>query len=136
MNINMTVALKSLTGEPLEELERYDNPKFVSTEETPDEKIQHIRKIPITLRNACINALRSVVDSDKGVSGVEKNKWFVLAMKLQKEDNPHLQNDEITTLKTRIGKVYGSEVVGRAYELLDPEEKKSEKKDKDKSDGK
>lgn len=130
MEIDVTQSLKSFDGKPLEELERYDNPKFVSSEETPDVKIQFIRKMHITLRSACINALRSVVDSDKGVSGVEKNKWFVLAMKLQKEDKPFLKHDEITTLKTRIGKVYGSEVVGRVYELLDPEEKPNKKKDK------
>ncbi len=127
MEIDVTQPLKSFSGESLEELERYDNPEFVSTEETPDEKVQFIRKIHITLRSVCINALRSVVDSDKNVSGVEKNKWFVLAMRLQKEDKPFLKHDEIAILKTRIGKVYGSEVVGRAYELLDPEEKPDKK---------
>ena len=57
MNIDMTRVLRSLDGEELEQLEQYDNKKFISTEETPDEKPQHVRKKKITLRSVCLGSL-------------------------------------------------------------------------------
>ena len=128
MKIDMTTQLLSLTNEPLEELERYDNPKFVSTEETPDEEPQHIKKKKVILRDICVGALLNTIDSDKGVSGVERNKWFVLSMKLQKEDEPYLLAEDIKLLKDRIGSIYKTLIVGRAYELLDPVEEPEEGK--------
>jgi len=124
MKVDVTHVLKSLKGKPLTELERYDNPNFVSTEETPNEQAQHTRKKEVTLRDVCVNMFAIAIDSDKGASGVEKNKWFVLSLKIYEQDKPEFSPEEIVLLKKRIGKIYPSIVVGRAYELLDPVEGK------------
>jgi len=123
MNINMTQTLTSLTGEPLEELEKYDNEKFVSTEETPDENPQHLRKRKITLRSVCIGALTGTLEADRTMKGPDKIKQFTLAVRIQEQEEVDLASEDVTLLKKRIGNMYTTLVVGRAFELLDPAEK-------------
>lgn len=120
MKINMTTVLTSLDGKPIEEMERYENLTFVSTEKTPDERVQHVRRKKLILRDVCTQAFASPIDSDKGASGMEKNKWFLLSLKIQQNDEVDLTSEEISLLKNRIGKVYTILIVGRSYELLDP----------------
>lgn len=129
MNIDMTQVLTALNGEKLEELERYDNPEFVSTEETPKEAPQHTRKRPLTLRNVCLGALTNQIDSDRKCSGIEKNKQFLLSLRIQQEDTVDLTAEQITLLKDRIGKMCSVLVVGRSYEILDPVAKNKEPDD-------
>lgn len=131
MNIDMTKILYSIkdSDEPLEEFEQYSNPNFVSTEETPKERLKHTRKVIINLRQACLYGLLGYFDDDKVVSGIEKNKWGILAERIQTNDVVDLTSEEITLIKKRIGLAYGSEVVTPAYKLIDPI-KESENKDK------
>ena len=84
---------------------------------------------PITLRPICINALMATMEADKGMSGEDKVKIWVLAGKIQKEDRPVLVAEDVTLLKKRIGAAYGPAIVGPAFLLLNgtagtPEAKK------------
>lgn len=128
----MTTTLKSADGKILFEFERYDNPNFISTEETPDEIAQHTRRIQVTLRKVCVAALTAKLDSDKQMSGIEKNKLFVLSLRLQQEDKPELISEEITKIKKRIGEMQGIEIVGKSYAILDPKTDEEKKKTKGK----
>jgi len=122
MIIDMSSELLSLKEEPLEELEKYDNPKFISSEETPEENPVHTRKKKLLLRDVCIVALMNLISIDKDLSGKEKNKRFFLAMKLQKEDLVDLEAEDIALLKKRIGLMCTVIVAGRAWQLLENRE--------------
>lgn len=118
----MTTPILTLTGKPLQEKEQYDNPKYINNEETPKEQPTLVRDKIITLRDVCIGSLFGQIDSDKGVSGVQKNKWFCLAINLQTNDKPDLKSEDITLLKNRIGKLYSILIIGRSFEILDPDD--------------
>lgn len=120
MKIDMTLKLVALDGEILEELEKYSNPKFISKEETPGEQPTGTRKKNLTLRSVCVGALMGITDSDKNMTGAEKNKRFLLALKLQ-DDTVELQAEDIVLLKERIGLMYNTLVTGRAWQLLEKE---------------
>lgn len=120
MTVNMATELTSLDGEVLEELEKYGNPEFISKEETPEEQPTHTRKKKLILRSVCVGALMRVTDSDKNITGAEKNKRFLLALKLQ-HDTADLQAEDIVFLKGRIGLIYNILVTGRAWQLLEKE---------------
>jgi len=116
----MATELTSLDGEVLEELEKYNNPEFISKEETPGEQPMYTRKKKLTLRSVCVGALMGITDSDKNMTGAEKNKRFLLALKLQ-DDTAELQAEDIVLLKERIGSMYSTLVTGRAWQLLEKE---------------
>ena len=120
MKRDMTTVLRALDNDPVQELVRYDNPNYVSSEETPNERTQHTKKEDITLRSVCIGALTGSLGSDKAMGGDEKLKLFSLALRIQQQDQPDLSAEEVSLLKARIGKRYIVLIVGRAYGLLDP----------------
>ena len=72
----------------------------------------------VTLRPICVNALMATMETDKGMSGEDKVKVWVLAGKIQKEDRPVLVAEDVTLLKKRIGSAYGPAIVGPAFLLL------------------
>ncbi|HUX03155.1 MAG TPA: hypothetical protein VMY35_19510 [Phycisphaerae bacterium] len=96
MTLDVTQVLLGLDGEPLLDGE----------------------KASITLRPICINALMATMETDKGLSGEDKVKIWVLAGKIQKEDRPVLVAEDVTLLKKRIGSAYGPAIVGPAFLLL------------------
>lgn len=106
--------------EPLEEFEKFSNPNFISTVATPNEGLKGVRKVIINLRRACLSALLGNFDADRTVTGIEKNKWAMLAVRIQENDTVDFTSEEITLIKERIGIAYGSEVVGPAYAAIDP----------------
>ncbi len=120
MKINVTQVLKTFMNEPLTEIQRYDNPKFVDTVKTPDEPPQHLRQCKITLRHVCVEALNCFLASDKAVKAEEKVKLFTLAIKIQEHNGVDLSAEDVVLLKKRIGEQCRPLVVGRAFELLDP----------------
>ena len=72
----------------------------------------------IALRPICINALMAVLETDKGMSGEDKVKIWVLAGKIQKEDVVELVAEDVALLKARIGAAYGPAIAGPAFMLL------------------
>lgn len=82
------------------------------------EAIKDADNKPVTLRPICINALMATMEADKGMTGEDKVKIWVLAGKIQKEDKPALEAEDVALLKKRIGAAYGPAIVGPAFLLL------------------
>lgn len=74
---------------------------------------------PITLGIICVNALRGTFKGEEDLSGVEKEKRYRLARKIYDQGEVEVSAEEITLLKTLIGKGYPVDIVGPAYELLE-----------------
>jgi len=77
---------------------------------------------PFTLKTACFNVLGATIKGEENLSGKDKMKRFELAMKIKDSGEINLTSEEITLLKELIGKMYGTLIVGRCYEILDPKE--------------
>ncbi len=84
----------------------------------------------VTLRPICVNALMAVLEADKGMTGEDKVKIWVLAGKIQKEDKLVLVAEDVALLKKRIGAAYGPAIVGPAFLLLNGTPGKKEDKAK------
>ena len=97
MKIKTTVILKDYDGEAI---------------------IDGTKKQPISLRDACINALNTMTDKDRSMDGKEKFELFELSLKLKK-DEVELKAEEIAKIKKRVGMIYTPIVVGRVDELLE-----------------
>jgi len=78
-------------------------------------------KTPVlTLGIVAVNALESILEEDRGQTGSDKFKADELARKVYKAKAAVLTVEEISLIKTRIGKAYGPLIVGYAWRLLDP----------------
>ena len=75
-------------------------------------------KIDMTLKDVCINALLAMFDEEKQDDGTKKVSRFTLAMKLQGGDGD-VTVEEMATIKERIGNMYMTVIVGRAYALIE-----------------
>ena len=75
-------------------------------------------KTELTLKDVCINSLLAMLETDKGSDGTKKVSLFSLAMKLQGGDGD-VTVEEMATIKERIGKMYMTVIVGRAYALIE-----------------
>lgn len=100
-HIDFTTVLKGMDGKPLLASAAKDAP-------------------PLTLGEVCVNALETIMDSDRQMSGAEKFKLDDLARRIFEKSDVVLSAEDIATLKERVGKVYGPLVVGNAWRLLDP----------------
>jgi hypothetical protein len=78
----------------------------------------------VTLGDVSVRALMAVAPDEQNLAGEEKFKRFVLAMKIKDGGEVALSAEDIALLKKLIGKIYAPLVVGRAFPLLDPGEKK------------
>lgn len=97
MEIDVTQKLADLAGNPLKD-------------ENGEE---------LMLRTVCVNALLAMTEDDKTLSGEDKLKAWQLASRIQGEDRPDIETgEEIDLLKKRIGKVFGTIVVGPALMIL------------------
>jgi hypothetical protein len=81
----------------------------------------------MTLSEAAVAGLETILDEDKQSSGTDKFKLDELAHKIYEKKSVVLTVEEIALIKTRIGKAYGPLVVGPAWRLLDPAESKDSK---------
>lgn len=77
-----------------------------------------VSKNEFQLKDVCVNALMANVDEEK-IDGNEKMKRYLLATKIQKANELDLKSEEIVKLKEQIGKVYGTMIVGQAYQMLE-----------------
>ena len=71
--------------------------------------------IDATVKMAIVNAILSPVERE---SGIEKVKKYELAKKIYASDEVDLNEDEIKTIKDRVGESFSSLVVGQIFELL------------------
>lgn len=99
MKINFDTSIVDLYGEPIKQ----------------DGKLA-------TLEMVCCNALMANYTDEPDLSAVEKAKRFRIAKKVAGGGEVNLSTEEITELKKLVGKMYAPLVVGRAYEILDPDE--------------
>ena len=72
-----------------------------------------------TMRNACVDALTSVMTHDQGETGTSKVERYQLALRIHNEDMVNLTAEEIVIVKTRVGMVFGPLVVGQVWPMLD-----------------
>lgn len=75
----------------------------------------------MTLRSICNEALLGTYDEDRTATGDAKLKRFKLAMKINETNIVDLKVEEITEIKNFIAKAFGPLVIGRCYDLLDPD---------------
>ena len=75
-------------------------------------------EIDFLLSDVCMNALLSPDDEKEPE---EKVRRYKLAVKCSNGKDPELSVEDIALLKKLIGRVYPPLIVGRAYEILDPE---------------
>ena len=96
MRIDFSKELTDLEGNPIKE--------------TIDENSK-----AITLRKVCVNAL--MANEDK-IEGTEKLKRYQLATKIQK-GTMEVSAEDITLIKSLVGKFYGTVIVGQVYEIFE-----------------
>jgi len=70
------------------------------------------------LKDVCINALLTPLEEDKTMSGQKKADLFMLAMSIKK-DECELTVDDVSLIKTRVGKMYSQLVVGRVFSIIE-----------------
>lgn len=75
----------------------------------------------MTLASISCNALLAPYQDENNLDGAEKTKRFKLALKVNDGGIIDLAVEDVSLLKRLIAKGYAPLVVGRAYELLDPE---------------
>jgi hypothetical protein len=73
-----------------------------------------------TLGDVAVNALESVTDQDRGLTGQVKFQRDELARHIYGNKHAVLSIEDVSLIKDRIGQVYGPLVVGAAWPLLDP----------------
>lgn len=122
MKFDMTQELVDLQDNVIKDNELFDNPDFVDTKETPNEQPKHKRLIPMTLGSVCIAALHANLSKDKELTGGQKANLFLISTKIVGNKEAHLKIDDIKIIKDRVGEAYGTLIVGRVFEVLDPEQ--------------
>ena len=74
-----------------------------------------------TLGDVAISALFTMTENDKKLTGPQKFDLYVLATIIKAGGEIDIKAKDIVLLKDRIAATNGPLVVGRAYELLEPE---------------
>lgn len=77
--------------------------------------------VVLTMDDVALTALQAQFPDEQNLAATEKVKRYALGLKINaSKGDVHLDAEDVTLLKQLIGKAYGSLVVGRAYEILDP----------------
>jgi len=114
LKVNVTTVLHDIEGLPLRDAAIKDTEGRILRPERD-----------FTLRKACTEALQALNLSGDTPDGEERYLRYRLAIKIMSDDSPDLSAEEIVKLKKLIGLAFGAIVVGRAYEILDPQPSKS-----------
>lgn len=101
MRINFDTVLRDLKGEPLRETPNTD----------------------MTLAAACSSALLNPYPDEQNLDPKEKMRRYRMAVKIADGGECDLSVEEIADLKKLVGKAFAPLVVGRVYDILDPEPK-------------
>lgn len=102
MKIDLDTVLCDLKGVPLKE--------------TPEKDF--------TLGAACCTALLNPFSDEQNLDPKEKFNRYKLAQKISDGGERDLSVEDVATLKKLIGKAFPPLVVGRCYDILDPESPK------------
>ncbi len=105
MKIDFTQKLVNLRGKPLKHNDKDD------------------KEVQTTLRDVCSEAMLAVTDKDKNEGGKARYERWELAGKIINTGNVvELKTEEISTIKERVGMIYGPAIVGPVYDLLEKKE--------------
>ena len=118
MRINFNQVLKTIEGEPLEDIDRKKGSDGYDTGGKPITK-------KLTLKDVSRNSLTANYEDERNLSADEKLSRYDLATKIYNNGAKEgkeipVSAEEITMLKKLIGKAYGVLVVGAAFKILDP----------------
>ncbi len=116
MKINFNQTLKKLDGSPIPRIERKACPQcgFRFAEDFILEK-------ETTLKYIVLEALQMIFNDEQGLSGEEKVKRWLLAVRIEatSEIDLDLTVEEIALIKRLVGKAYGPLIVGQTWEMLE-----------------
>ncbi len=113
MKIDFSAKLLNINDEPIQELQ----PK--KQKEDPNVYVH------LSLGRACIDAMLSVVESDRGEKEQSKFDRWELAKKIKGNDKDTVfEVEEVALIKKRAGLYFSPGVVGPIYELLEGKGKK------------
>ncbi len=95
-------------------------------------EIENLKGTPLTINGkengekatvgwACVEALLATYEDEKNLGGEEKIKRHKIAVKIHGKPEVDLKAEEITKIKNLVGKAFGPLIVGRVFEILDPE---------------
>lgn len=75
---------------------------------------------PLTLRKVASRSLFMSYEDEKNIKGEEKFKRGMLGLKIEEEPEPALKQEELTLLKSLIGKFSPPLIVAQAWREIDP----------------
>lgn len=111
MKVDFTIEIENLEGMPIPITEMNESGKEKKTGKN------------VTLKSVSVNALYSMLEDEKKLSGEDKVKRHIIAEKIYKSTGAiDIKAKEIVLLKELIGKIYSPLIVARSYELLEKEE--------------
>lgn len=96
MKLDFSTAIRDLNGKPIQEGETI-----------------------ITLGSVCSNALLALHPDEQTLPGEVKVRRFQLAVKIYNGGEQDVSVEELSILKTMVGKHYLPIVVGRVYEIIE-----------------
>lgn len=82
----------------------------------------NVAQKPLTLRFVCTDALMASFEDERGLSGEDKLKRYLLASKIHQTTDGEVTAEEVALLKLLIGKGFGPNVVGPAYLHLEQQQ--------------
>jgi len=84
------------------------------------QKLQKMEDKILTLKYVAGEAFARMLEEDRGLSYEEKRKHGRLIEKIYRRPNGDFTTEELTTIKNRIGKSYGTLVVMAVENIIDP----------------
>jgi hypothetical protein len=76
------------------------------------------KPVAVTLGDLAVNALQTPMQEDQKLSGEDKFRMYLLAVKIYKAKSASLTAEEIKLVKDRIGKQYSVVAMGTAWQML------------------
>lgn len=74
----------------------------------------------VLLSDVITNALLTPLKDDEKLSGSDKSELFKIWFdEIKDKDTANLKAEQISTIKERLGKLYGQLIVGQSYNYLD-----------------
>ena len=120
MVIDFSQVMKGMDGEPLK-----------VKEADPVTGMQVETENPFDLKYVVTQALLGQLQGEK-LEGVKSYKRFKLVERIRdKGPEVELTAEEISEIKTRVGQMYLANIVGQAWDMLDPPKKAETKKEEE-----
>lgn len=86
-----------------------------------DFKDANDKVVEFTLQKIIEDSLLGSYQDEQGLAGTEKMKRFQLAVKVHGSKAVTLTAEEISLIKTLVGKGYNALIVGQVWKMIDPE---------------